>query len=98
MGRSYHAALGNECTPEILAGRGDAKPRLAAVRTRIGWLTREYMPTKGATAALGAVKDALLRLHDEPPAKAGDLAVLRQTIAVLLEVIDGHPARRAAGS
>ena len=34
---------------EILAGRSDPKLRLAKARGQLIWLTREYMPTKGAT-------------------------------------------------
>ena len=74
----------------ILAGRGDLKMRLANARGRVIWMIREYMPTRGATAALGTVKDALCRLDDEAPAKAADLAPLRKAIAELIGLIDRH--------
>jgi hypothetical protein len=75
---------------ETLVGRGDPKPRLERARGKLKWMTRQYMPTKGATQVLTQMQGHLSLLEDTPPAKAGDLVRLRASVGELLVLIDDH--------
>jgi hypothetical protein len=75
---------------EILIGRGDPKPRLERARPKLRWMTRQYMPTKGATKLLAQMQGHLALLEETPPAKAGDLMKLRAAVGELLVLIDDH--------
>jgi hypothetical protein len=72
----------------ILRTRQDVGTRYRLAREKIGWLTRQYMPTKGATKVLTALKAELQRLDATPPTKAADLGHLHQTVQDLVGVID----------
>lgn len=71
----------------LLAGRGDVAQRVAKARERVVWMTRQHMPTRGATAALVRVKAEFDRLEAAPPAKAADLLPLRTAIDGMLGLI-----------
>lgn len=70
-----------------LARRGDIGQRVARARERIVWMTRQHMPTRGATAALTRIKAELDQLEALPPAKAADLVPLRTAIDEMLSLI-----------
>lgn len=71
-----------------LARRGEIGQRVAQARERVVWMTRQHMPTRGATAALAKAKAEFDRLELAPPAKAADLVPLRTAIDEMLGLVN----------
>ena len=83
---------------DLLADRVYAAERLAKARERITWMHYHHMPTKAATAALGKIKTEFTQLAAAPPAKAADLAPLRQAIAEMLKLVEDCLRQGPGGS